>query len=171
MAAVERSIALSPVMLVRDGTYRSFIPFACYVRGFASGAWSWRRPGSGAHVGGLYWDTVQSADALGKPRSDPAARRSTRSGALSTSWKTGCCWRTRRLPSGRRDYDPDAHWFAHAGWQYQPGLERQANIHLAADDVPSFLRTLAEPVRRAHPARPGLHLPRAHDRRPARQDI
>ena len=66
-AAVERSIALSPVTLVRDGTYRSFIPFACYVRGFASGAWSWRRPGSGAHVGGLYWDTIQSAEPLVSP--------------------------------------------------------------------------------------------------------
>ncbi len=31
-AAVERSIALSPVVPVRDGTYHSVIPFACYVR-------------------------------------------------------------------------------------------------------------------------------------------
>jgi len=32
-------------------------------------------------------------------------------------------------------------WFL-AGWQYQGGLERTANLHLAGDDVPSFLRSL-----------------------------
>jgi hypothetical protein len=32
-------------------------------------------------------------------------------------------------------------WFA-AGWQYQPGLERTANMHLAGDDIPVFLRSL-----------------------------
>jgi hypothetical protein len=31
-------------------------------------------------------------------------------------------------------------WF-HAGWQYQGGLERTANMHLAGDDVPVFLRS------------------------------
>jgi hypothetical protein len=30
----------------------------------------------------------------------------------------------------------------HAGWQYQCGLERHANIHLAADDVPNALRAV-----------------------------
>jgi hypothetical protein len=39
------------------------------------------------------------------------------------------------------DFNPDLHWFAHAGWQYQGGLERTANLHLAGDDVPSFLRS------------------------------
>ena len=40
--------------------YRSFIPFAPYVRGFASGSWGWRR--CQGHIGAIYWDTVQSAD-------------------------------------------------------------------------------------------------------------
>ena len=31
-------------------------------------------------------------------------------------------------------------WFD-AGWQYQCGLERTSNMHLAADDVPAFLRS------------------------------
>ena len=31
-------------------------------------------------------------------------------------------------------------WFA-AGWQYQGGLERTANMHLAGDDIPVFLRS------------------------------
>jgi len=38
-------------------------------------------------------------------------------------------------------YDPEAHWFAHAGWQYQGGPERTANMHLAGDDIPVFLRS------------------------------
>ena len=38
-------------------------------------------------------------------------------------------------------YDPERDWFSHASWQYQCGLERHANIHLAADDVPNFLRS------------------------------
>ena len=66
-AAVERSIALSPVVPVRDGTFHSVIPFACYVRGLGTGAWGWQRDGSGAHVGPLYWETVQSAAALISP--------------------------------------------------------------------------------------------------------
>jgi hypothetical protein len=31
-------------------------------------------------------------------------------------------------------------WFF-AGWQYQSGLERTANMHLAGDDIPVFLRS------------------------------
>ena len=139
-AAVERSIALSPVVLVRDGTYRSFIPFACYVRGFASGAWSWRRPGSGAHVGGLYWDTIQSAEPLVSPAGllppdDPRVQ-----GTLDVL-EDRLLLENPKVAQRTPGYDPEEHWFAHAAWQYQPGLERHANIHLAADDAPNFLRS------------------------------
>ncbi len=140
MAAVERSIALSPVVLVRDGTYRSFIPFACYVRGFASGAWSWRRPGSGAHVGGLYWDTIQSAESLVSPAGllPPDGRRV--QGDLDVL-EDRLLLENPKVAQRTKGFDPDRDWFAHAGWQYQPGLERHANIHLAADDPPNFLRS------------------------------
>src|SRR5512141_2756911 len=67
LSAVERSIALSPVVPVRDGAFHSVIPFACYVRGLSIGAWGWRRDGSGDHVGPLYWETVQSAAATISP--------------------------------------------------------------------------------------------------------
>ena len=139
-AAVERSIALSPVTLVRDGTYRSFIPFACYVRGFASGAWSWRRPGSGAHVGGLYWDTIQSAEPLVSPAGllPPDDRRV--QGALDVL-EDRLLLENPKVAERTQGFDPEKHWFAHAAWQYQPGLERHANIHLAADDAPNFLRS------------------------------
>ncbi|MBN2559594.1 MAG: hypothetical protein JXQ75_01505 [Phycisphaerae bacterium] len=139
-AAVERSIALSPVVWVRDGTYRSFIPFACYVRGFASGAWSWRRPGSGAHVGGLYWDTIQSAEPLVSPAGllPPDDRRV--QGALDVL-EDRLLLENPKVAERTPGYDPGEDWFAHAAWQYQPGLERHANIHLAADDAPNFLRS------------------------------
>jgi hypothetical protein len=139
-AAVERSIALSPVVPVRDGTYRSFIPFACYVRGFASGAWSWRRPGSGAHVGGLYWDTIQSAEPLVSPAGLLAPDDRRVQGTLDVL-EDRLLLENPKVAQRTPGYDPAEHWFAHAGWQYQPGLERHANIHLAADDAPNFLRS------------------------------
>ncbi|MCX6908194.1 MAG: hypothetical protein NTY01_09140 [Verrucomicrobia bacterium] len=139
-AAVERSIVLNPVTLVRDGTYRSFIPFACYVRGPASGAWSWRRPGSGHHVGGLYWDTIQSADPLVSPArllppDDPRVQ-----GHLEVL-EDRLLLENPKVAQVTRGFDPEKHWFSHAAWQYQPGLERHANIHLAAGDAPNFLRS------------------------------
>ncbi len=130
-AAVERSIALSPVVPVRDGTYHSVIPFACYVRGLSTNAWGWQRDGSGAHVGPLYWDTVQSAAALVSPAGLLPANDPRVQGNLDVL-------EDRLLlenPNvGNRD------WFG-AGWQYQGGLERTANMHLTADDVPVFLRS------------------------------
>lgn len=139
-AAVERSMALSPVTLVRDGTYRSFVPFACYVRGFASSAWSWRRPGSGAHVGGLYWDTIQSADPLVSPAALFATDDPRVQGHLDVL-EDRLLLENPKVAQVTTGFDPEKHWFAHASWQYQPGLERHANIHLMAGDAPNFLRS------------------------------
>ncbi len=139
-AAAERSFALSPVVLVRDGTYRSFLPFACYVRGFASGAWSWRRPGSGAHVGGLYWDTIQSAEPLVSPAGILAANDPRVQGTLDVL-EDRLLLENPKVAQRTGGYDPEEDWFARAAWQYQPGLERHADIHLAGDDPSSFLRS------------------------------
>jgi hypothetical protein len=130
-AAVERSIALSPLVPVRDGTYRSVIPFACYVRGLSTGAWGWRRDGSGKHVGPLYWDTVQSAAALISPARLLSADDVRVQGYLDVL-------EDRLLLENQ--YVGNRDWFA-AGWQYQGGLERTANMHLAGDDIPVFLRS------------------------------
>ena len=130
-AAVERSIALSPVVPVRDGTFHSVIPFACYVRGLSTGAWGWQREGSGSHVGPLYWDTVQSAAALISPTALLAPSDVRVQGYLDVL-------EDRVLLENQNVGDRD--WFQ-AGWQYQGGLERTANMHLAADDVPVFLRS------------------------------
>ena len=141
LAAVERSIMLTPVVPVRDGTYRSFLPFACYVRGFASGAWNWRRPGSPNHVNGLYWDTVQSAAPLISPAALMPAHDGRVQGFLDVL-EDRLLLENARLSVRTPGYSPERDWFAHAGWQYQCGLERHGNIHLDGDDVPCFLRTM-----------------------------
>lgn len=129
--AVERSIALSPVEPVRDGTYHSVIPFACYVRGPATGAWGWQRDGSGNHVGPLYWDTVQTAAALISPAGLLPPDDVRVQGYLDVLEDR---FLLENQNVGNRD------WFQ-AGWQYQGGLERTANMHLAGDDIPVFIRS------------------------------
>jgi hypothetical protein len=131
LAAVERSITLSPVVPVRDGTFHSVIPFACYVRGLATGAWGWQRDGSGAHVGPLYWDTVQSAAALISPAGLLSPDDVRVQGYLDVLEDRLLL---ENANVGQRD------WF-NAGWQYQAGLERTSNMHLAGDDIPVFLRS------------------------------
>ena len=130
-AAVERSIALSPVVPVRDGTFHSVIPFACYVRGLGTGAWGWQRDGSGSHVGPLYWDTVQSAAALISPAGLLSPEDARVQGYLDVL-------EDRVLLEN--PYVGNRNWFD-AGWQYQGGLERTANMHLDGDDIPVFLRS------------------------------
>jgi hypothetical protein len=131
LAAVDRSIALSPVVPVRDGTFHSVIPFACYVRGLSTGAWGWQRDGSGAHVGPLYWETVQSAAAMVSPAGLLSPKDVRVQGYLDV------------LEDRLLLENPNVgnrKWFD-AGWQYQGGLERTSNMHLAGDDIPVFLRS------------------------------
>ncbi|MGC8642959.1 MAG: hypothetical protein ACP5XB_24135 [Isosphaeraceae bacterium] len=138
LAAIDRSILLTPVVPVRDGTYRSFIPFAPYVRGFAAGAWGWKR--CQGHIGAIYWDTVQSADPLISPAGllSPTDRRV--QGHLDVL-EDRLLLENTKVNQRTKGYDPERDWFAHASWQYQCGLERHANIHLDADDAPNFLRS------------------------------
>jgi len=130
-AAVDRSITLSPLVPVRDGTYHSVVPFACYVRGLATGAWGWQRDGSGSHVGPLYWDTVQSAAALISP-AGLLSPTDVRVQGYFDVLEDRVLLENQNV--GNRD------WFQ-AGWQYQGGLERTPNMHLAADDIPVFIRS------------------------------
>jgi hypothetical protein len=139
LAAINRSIALTPVVPVRDGTYRSFIPFAPYVRGFAAGAWGWRR--CQGHVGAIYWDTVQSADPLISPSGLLSPHDPRVQGHLDVL-EDRLLLENTKLLERTKGYDPEKHWFAHAGWQYQCGLERNANIHLSADDAANALRAV-----------------------------
>ena len=131
LAAVDRSIALSPLVPVRDGTFHSVIPFACYVRGLSTGAWGWQRDGSGEHVGPLYWETVQSAAALVSPAGLLSPQDVRVQGYLDVL-------EDRLL---LENANVGTRPWMDGGWQYQGGLERTANMHLAADDIPVFLRS------------------------------
>jgi len=139
VAAIDRSIALTPVVPVWDGTYRSFIPFAPYVRGFAAGAWGWRR--CQGHVGAIYWDTVQSAAPVISPAGLLSPDNVRVQGHLDVL-EDRLLLENTKVNARTSGYDPDKHWFSHASWQYQCGLERHANMHLEADDVPNFIRSM-----------------------------
>jgi len=139
LRAVDRTIALSPVVPVRDGTYRSVIPFGCYVRGLSTGAWGWLRDGSGSHVGPLYWETVQSA----LPLVSPAALYSpldVRVQGFLDVLEDRLLLENPKVIIRLGEDVVEKKWFS-TGWQYQGGLERTANVHLAAGDVGPFLRT------------------------------
>jgi hypothetical protein len=131
---VERSIALAPLVQVRDGTYHSVIPFACYVRGLSTGAWGWMRDGSGTHVGPLYWETVQSAAALISPAGLLPPDDVRVQGYLDVLEDRLLLENSNVASRSKGD------WFL-GGWQYQGGLERTSNMHLAGDDIPVFLRS------------------------------
>jgi hypothetical protein len=137
--AIDRSIALTPVTPTRDGAYHSFIPFAPYVRGFAAGAWGWRR--CQGHVGAIYWDTVQSAAPLVSPSGLLSATDPRVQGHLDVL-EDRLLLENTHVFQRTSAYEADRDWFAHAGWQYQCGLERTANIHLMADDAPNFIRSM-----------------------------
>jgi hypothetical protein len=134
LAAVERTIALSPVVPIRDGTYHSVIPFACYVRGLSTGAWGWLRDGSGGHVGPMYWETVQSAAALVSPAGLLPPNDVRVQGYLDVLEDRLLLENLYVQKHAERD------WLT-AGWQYQGGLERTSNMHLAGDDIPVFIRS------------------------------
>ena len=140
LAAVDRSILLSPVVPVRDGTYRTFIPTACHVRGCASLSWIWRRRLSLNHWDGIAWDISMGGMGLIDPSSlvPPTDRRA--QGHLDVL-EDRFLLEHRKLSMRKADYGAKRDWF-NAGWHHQCAYERNASIHLALDDAPNFLRTM-----------------------------
>jgi hypothetical protein len=139
LAAVEKSFVLSPVIRVRDGTYRSFLPPTPYMRGPASRCIP-TSFGSPEHTPGLYPDVIRGGVHLVNmsgllPATDPRAQ------GLVDVLEDRLLLEHHRLPMRTLGYNPAKHWFSHAGWYYQCGIERTANVHLQWDDVPNFLRS------------------------------
>jgi hypothetical protein len=79
----------------------------------------------------LYWETVQTAAPLISPAGLLSPKDVRVQGYLDVL-------EDRLLLENA--YVGDRNWFE-AGWQYQGGLERTANMHLADDDIPVFLRS------------------------------
>lgn len=139
LSAVEKSFVLSPVIRVRDGTYRSFIAPAPYMRGPASRFMPAYFGGPG-HTPGLYADVIRGgAHFINRsgllPPTDPRAQ------GLVDVLEDRLLLEHHRLPMRTGGYDPEKHWFGGAGWYYQCGIERTPDIHLQWDDVPNFLRS------------------------------
>ncbi|MCX6872309.1 MAG: hypothetical protein NTW21_00645 [Verrucomicrobia bacterium] len=131
LTAAERSIALSPVVQVRDGTYHSVIPFGCYMRGLGTGAWGWQRDGSGGHWGPLTFETDLSATPLISTAKLLSIDDVRVQGYLDVL-------EDRLLVDNPRT--GSAPWFL-GGWQHQVGIQKTAEAHLDGDDIPAFLRT------------------------------
>ncbi|MFZ1935005.1 MAG: hypothetical protein WCB27_18380 [Thermoguttaceae bacterium] len=143
LAAVEKSLTLSPVIRVRDGTYHSFLPTAPYIRGTASrflpayfGAEVYGMP---MHTPGLYADVVLGGEELPffglLPLSDPRIQ------GLIDVLEDRLLSENFKIYLAFKDYDPQRDWFSRSGWYYQCGHERTAYLHLLGDDPACFLRT------------------------------
>jgi hypothetical protein len=138
-AAVEKSWALSPVIRVRDGTYRSFLPPAPYMRGPASR----QMPasfGSPEHTPGLYADVIRGGVHLIN-RAQLLSPDDRRAQGMMDVLEDRLLLENHRLPMRTRNYDPHTDWFSGAGWYYQCGIERTPDIYLQWDDPPNFLRS------------------------------
>ena len=139
LTALNRSITLTPIMAVRDGTYRSFIPLSSYARGLCAGAWGWQR--CQGHTGALYWD----AGLVTTPLINPAGLLSVhdrRVQGFLDVLEDRLLLENPKVYQRTSGYDPGKDWFSHAGWQYQCGFERTPLIHLEADDIPNFIRSM-----------------------------
>jgi len=140
LSVLNESIVLSPVMKVRDGTYRSFLPQGFQDRGplaiaLPEGANIY------SHCGPYHADYCVTCAAIEAwirsgllsiedPRIDGHFDVVEDVFLLDTPW----------IRKRKSDYDPDRDWFGHAGWGYQSGWERLPEFYLVKDDVPNFLR-------------------------------
>jgi len=140
LPVLNESIVLSPVMKVRDGTYRSFLPQGFQDRGPLAVALP-EGANIYSHCGPYHADYCITCAAI---------EAWIRSGLLSVDdpridghfdvvedvFLLDHPWiRKRKL-----DYDPNGDWFGNAGWGYQSGWERLPEFYLVKDDVPNFLR-------------------------------
>ena len=140
LSVLNESLVLSPVMKVRDGTCRSFVPQGFQDRGplaiaLPTGANIY------SHCGPYHADYCITCAAI---------EAWIRSGLLSAEdpridghvdvvedvFLLDSPWIRKRKP----DYDPNRDWFGNAGWGYQSGWERLPEFYLVKDDVPNFLR-------------------------------
>ena len=140
LPVLNESIVLSPVMKVRDGTYRSFHPQGFQDRGPLARALP-EGVNLYSHCGPYHADYVITSAAI---------EAWLRSGLLSIDdpridghfdvledvFLLDHPWIRKR----KRNYDPEKDWFGNAGWGYQSGWERLPDFYLLKDDVPNFLR-------------------------------
>jgi hypothetical protein len=141
LKVLDECLALSPVIKVRDGTYRSFHPPGFQDRGPLARSLP---PNANlfSHCGSFSCDIVITSVAIESwlrsgllqvddPRIDGHFE------VLEDHHLADNPWHRVRT----KDYDPEKDWFAKAGWGYQAAWERLPDYYLLADDVPNFLRS------------------------------
>ena len=137
---LDESIRLSPVMKVRDGTCRRFIPQGFQDRGplalaMPEGAdiYSHCGPYSGDFTG-------TSAAIEAWIRSGLLSVEDPRVNGHFDIIEDLFLWDHPWFRKRRPDYNPEHDWFDF-GWGYQSGWERLPEYYLVKDDVPNFLRS------------------------------
>lgn len=135
--AAERSITLTPVIRVSDGTFRRYVPPQPYLRGLCDQI---TNPFGGAHAGSLVMDGDLGAAALGLgvlPRGD-AMLDETLDVLEDVIYRDN--WLVRKHARERLPNQADP-WFTIGGYYYQCGYSQSALAHLFCDDVPNYLRS------------------------------
>ena len=140
-SVMEEAIVLSPVMKVRDGTCRRFLPQSFADRGPRS---VMLPPGSSvySHCGPYHCDYCATSAGIecflrsrvlgiGDPMLDGHFD------VLEDRFFFDHPWYYIRKP----DFDPQKDWFRVGGWAYQSSWERVPEYYLAKDDIPNFLRS------------------------------
>ncbi len=131
IAAVDRSIALSPIVQTADSAYHSVIPFGCYMRGLGTGAWGWDRNGSVDHWGMLTFETDLSSSPLISVAEIYNVQDKRMQGYLDVL-------EDRLLVNNPRT---DTLSWQFTGWQHQVGIQKTIDAHLLGDDIPVFIRS------------------------------
>ena len=136
--AVDRSVTQSPVIRVRDGTYRRYIPPQPYLRGMCDQI---ANPFGGAHAGTLVMDGDLGAVSLGLGvlGANDARLDETLDVLEDVIYQDN--WVVRKHARERNPSQPD-NWFTIGGYYYQCGYSQSALAHLNRDDAPNFLRSM-----------------------------
>ena len=137
LRAVERSVTLTPVVRVSDGTCRRYIPPQPYLRGLCEQI---TNPFGGAHAGSLVMDGDLGAAALGLGvvSGDDARLDETLDVLEDVIYRNN--WMVQKHTRERLPNQAD-NWFTIGGYYYQCGYSQSALAHLFRDDVPNYLRS------------------------------
>jgi len=135
--AVERDVALSPVRLARDGTYRSYIPWKAYGQGLMI-----TELGAPQYSGGWPLDVMLGALPLASPSSVLEANDARIVDTLNVMEERGTSVKgVRELEDARQKAGlPTADAWFWMTYGELPMWSFNANIYLLQDDVPNFLR-------------------------------
>ncbi len=135
--AVERDVALAPVRLARDGTYRRYIPWKAYGQGLMI-----TELGAPQYSGGGPLDVMLGALPLASPSSVLEANDARIVDTLNVMEESGTSVKgTRELEDARKKAGlPTADAWFWITYGELPKWSFNANIYLLQDDVPNFLR-------------------------------